>query len=358
MRIEPSITIKVIGRSGTTELFAGIRKGAEMPARIIERISGHEAILDVAGKRIHAEFLKGIPANTTIILKLDDIKNNSYFFKLVEEGGTEAFVKQIMEMTIFDIDAIRKNILYGISGALSKHPAGIFELNALLLGHYPKEDKKEDGLTRLLNHLLKLGISKQAVSDLSFLISGFNINAKSLRSLLLIHGFDKDRIRRWISADTKEMMELVNSIVGEIDAIESSEQKEELIRQIAAYLKEPYARAGEYSSGEFACYGDEELYPVRFAGRGNSWIFSVDFSAIGRIEILAKETDSGYALSIFCDRNDVLGALKNEYKQLQQDLTYIHQNIDINFFNTRQAINKIVEINSYYSLHSVLDIRA
>jgi hypothetical protein len=196
------------------------------------------------------------------------------------------------------------------------------------------------------------------VADLSFLLLGINVNAKSLRSLLLIPWFDKDRIRMWASADTKEMMELINSIVGEIDAMESSEQKEALIRQIAAYLKDPYARTGEYSSGEFACYGDEELYPVRYAGRGNSWIFSVDFSTIGLIEILAKETDNGYALSIFCERNDVLSALKNEYKQLQQDLTYIHQNIYINFFNTRQAINKIVEINSYYSLNSVLDIRA
>ena len=358
MRIEPSITIKVIGRAGTAELFSGIRKGSEIPAQIIERVSGHEAILEIAGKRIHAEFLKGTPAGTMITLKLDEVKNNSYFFKLVDQGSNNAFVKQLMAMTIFDADTIRKNILYGIGGALSKHPAGIFELNALLLGQYPKEGKKEEGLTRLLNQLLKLGINKNAVSDLSFLLSGISINAKSLRALLLFPGFDKERIRRWTPANAKKMMELINSIVSEIDSIESNDQKEAIVRQIAAYLKDPYVQTGEYSSGEFACYGDEELYPLRYAGKGDSWIFSVDFSTIGRIEILAKETDSGYALSIFCDRNDVLSALKNGHKQMMQDLKYLHQNIYINFFNTRQAINKIVEINSYYSLNSVLDIRA
>jgi hypothetical protein len=358
MRIEPSITIRIIGRAGTAELFAGIRKGSELSARIVERVRGNEAVLEIAGKRIHAEFLKGLPADAMITLKLDDVKNNSFFFKLVDEGGKEAFVRQIMEMTIFDIDAIRKNILFIIGGALSRHPAGIFELNALLLGHYQKEGKKEDGLTRLLNHLLRLGIGKQAVSDLSFLISGITVNAKSLRALLLIPGFDKERLRKWASANTAEVMELVNSILGEIDAVEGAEQKESLILQIAAFLKDPCVRTGEYTSGEFTCYNNEELYPARFAGGGNSWIFSVDFSALGRVEILAKETDGGYSLSIFCDRNDVLGALKNDYEQLQHDLALIHRNIHINFFNSRQAINKIVEINSYYSLHSVLDIRA
>ena len=31
-----------------------------------------------------------------------------------------------------------------IGGALAKHPAGIFELNALLLGLQPKQDRKDE----------------------------------------------------------------------------------------------------------------------------------------------------------------------------------------------------------------------
>ena len=358
MRIEPSITIRITGRAGTAELFAGIRKGSELTARIVERVRGHEAVLEIAGKRIHAEFLKGIPNDTMITLKLDGVKNNSFFFKLVDEGGTEEFVKQIMEATIFDADAIRKNILFGIGSALSRNPAGIFELNALLLGHIQKEGKGEDRLTRLINHLLRLGVSKLAASDLSFLLSGIAINAKSLRWLMLMPGLDKDRLRKWATANNAQMTELVNSILGEIDAVQSAEEKDSLIRQIAAFLKDPNARPGEYSSGEFASYGEDELHQVRYAGKGNSWIFSVDFSALGRIDILAKKTEGGNSLSIFCDRNDALDALKNDYGQLQRELALIDRNIHINFFNTRQAINKIVEINSYYSLHSVLDIRA
>jgi len=143
MRIEPTITIRITGRAGTGELFAGMRKGTELTARIVERVRGHEAVLEIAGKRIHAEFLKGIPAGAMITLKLEDVKNNSFFFKQVDEGGTEAFVKQIMEATIFDADAVRKNILFGIGTALSRNPAGIFELNALLLGQIQKENKRK-----------------------------------------------------------------------------------------------------------------------------------------------------------------------------------------------------------------------
>jgi hypothetical protein len=358
MRIEPTITIRITGRAGTADIFAGIRKGSELTARIVERVRGHEAVLEIAGKKIHAEFLKGVPAGAMITLKLEDVKNNSFYFKQVDEGDTEAFVKQIMEATIFDADAVRKNILFSIGAALSRNPAGIFELNALLLGQIQKEGKREDGLTRLLNHLLRLGVGKQAVSDLSFLLSGITVNAKSLRWLMLMPGLNKERLRKWASANNAELTEMINSILGEIDAVPGAEEKESLLRQIAAFLKDPGARTGEYASGEFASSGEEELHPVRYAGREDSWVFSVDFSALGRIEILAKKTEGGNSLSIFCDRNDALDALKNDSGQLKRELALIDRNIHINFFNTRQVINKIVEINSYYSLHSVLDIRA
>jgi len=358
MRIEPSITIRIAGRAGTAELFAGIRKGSELTARIVERVRGHEAILDIGGRRIHAEFLKGIPTDNVITLKLEDVKNSSFIFKLVNEDGTEAMVKQIMEATIFDSDAIRKYILFGVGAALSRNPAGIFELNALLLGQFQREGKRDDGLTRLLNHLLRLGVGRQAVSDLSFLLSGIAFNAKSLRWLMLMPGLAKDRLRKWASANNADIADMVNSILGEIDAIQNAEEKESVVRQIAAFLKDPGARPEEYASGEFASYGEEELYSVRYAGKENSWLFSVDFSALGRIEILAKKTEGGNFISILCDRNDALDALKNDFGQLQRELVSIDRNIHINFFNTRQVINKIVEIYSYYSLHSVLDIRA
>ncbi len=358
MRIEPSITIRIAGRAGTAELFAGIRTGSELTARIVERIRGHEAVLDIGGKRIHAEFVKGIPPDTMITLKLEGFKNNSFIFKLVNEGGAEAMVKQLMEATIFDSDVIRKNILFGIGAALSKNPAGIFELNALLLGHIQKEGKREDGLTRLLNHLLRLGVGREAVSDLSFLLSGIAFNAKSLRWLMLMPGLDKDRLRKWATANNTMISELVDSILGEIDAVQDADEKESLIRQIAAFLRDPGTRAGEFASGEFVSYGEDGLHSVRYAGRESSWIFSADFSAIGRIEILAKKTTGGNFLSVFCDGNDALEALKRDYEELQRELSSIERNIHINFFNTKQAINKIVEIYSYYSLHSVLDIRA
>lgn len=358
MRIESSITIRIAGRTEAAEFFAGIRKGSELTARIVDRVRSHEAVLEIAGKRIHAEFVKGVPSNTILTLKLEDVKNNSFFFKLVDEKGTDAFVKQIMDATIFDGDTIRKNILFGIGSSLSRNPAGIFELNALLLGLIQKEDRRENGLTRLLNHLLRMGVSKHAVSDLSFLLSGISIGAKSLRWLMLVPGFDKERLRKWASLNNAETANLINSILGEIDAIQNAEEKESLIRQIVTFLNNRGAQTGEFASGEFATYGEEGLHPVRYAGRDNSWIFSVDFSALGLIEILAKKTEGGNLISIFCDRNDTRDALKKDYEQLQRKLALIDRNIHINFFNTRQVINKIVEINSYYSLHSVLDIKA
>ncbi len=353
MRIEPTSTIRVSGKSGIFDQLRDMQKGAELPARIIDRISGREAILEIGGKRITAEFQKGVPAGTTITLKLDEIRDNSLFFKLVDPGGREAFARHLGEMTIADMSQMQKNI----SSALARHPAGIFELNALLLGLQPKQDKKDEGMTRLLSLLLKLGIDKNAVSDLSILLSGIHVDAKALQSLLMIIGFDRERFRKWASGKSGGVEAIINAIIDGINGIEGSEMKETALLQLIGLLSDSAEKPAGHISGELPFAGDDEMRPIHFMGKDDSWIFSIDFSTIGRIEVLARKTREGYFISIFCGTGEAMDVLKQYAGELKKNLKNIHPDIHINFYNTTQAINKIVEIYSYYSLNSVFDIR-
>src|SRR4030042_7213661 len=138
-----------------------------------------------------------------IRLKLESIKDNSYLFKLVDTTGRESLAKQILDTTIFSMNDIQKRIMYIISGALANHPAGIFEWNALLLPHQ-KQEKKDEGITRFLNLLLRLGINRNALADLSILVSGININAKAFQSILLLLGFGGDRREKWTSGGNED----------------------------------------------------------------------------------------------------------------------------------------------------------
>ncbi|MBP7734561.1 MAG: hypothetical protein KA369_01180 [Spirochaetes bacterium] len=353
MRIESTSTIRVSGRSGTVDHLAGLQKGAEITARIVDRKSGRDAILEIGGKRIHAEFQKGIPAGAMITLKLDEIKDGSLLFKMVDPGGRDALARRFLEATIADMGLIQKNM----GSALAKHPAGIFELNALLLGLTPKSDKKEDGLTRFLGRLLKLGVDRGAVTDLSILLSGARFDSKALHSLFLLLGFDGERIRKWTRGKPGNHDSMIGAIMNEIDRLEEGETKETVLRQLIGYATQAAEMPAGYVTGELPFHDGDDLRPVRFLGKGDAWVFSVDFSGLGRVEVLARTIGDEYPVTVFCETREALEALKGSAEMLAKNMKNIGSGIHVNFYNTDQAINKIVEIYSYYSLNSVFDIR-
>ncbi len=353
MRIESTNTIRVSGRSGAVDHLGGLPKGAEITARIVERISGREAVLEIGGKRIHAEFQKGIPSGAVITLKLDDIKESALLFRMVDPGGRDALARRLMETTIADRALMQKNM----GGALAKRPAGIFELNALLLGLSPKAGKKEDGLTRLLGRLLKLGVDRGAITDLSVLLSGARFDTKAFQSLLLILGFDRERIRKWTSGKTADYDTVIDAIINEIDRLNAGEMKETAVRQLIGYATQGGETPAGYVTGELPFDDGDEMRPLRFLGKDEAWVFSVDFSAIGRVEVLARSIGDEYTVSVFCATVEALEALKGSTEELAKKMKAIGSGIQVNFHNTDQALNKIVEIYSYYSLNSVFDIR-
>ena len=353
MRIEPTGTIRVSGKSGVFDHLGDIKKGAELPAKIVSRISGREAVLEIGGKRIHAEFQKGVPAGTAITLRLDEVRDNSLFFKMVDPGGREAFARHLAEMTIADPGRIQANI----ASALAKHPAGIFELNALLLGLQPRQDRKDEGMTRLLGLLLKLGVDKNAVSDLSLLLSGSSIDARALQSLMVIIGFDRRRFREWTSGKPGSIEAVIDAVMEGISGITDNEMREKTLRQLIALLGDPAETPSGYVSGELPFAGDDGPHPVRYLGKGDAWIFTIDFSAIGRIEVLARRTREGYYLSIFCGNDETLDLLRQKSGDLAENIKDSGADVHINFYNTAKALNKIVEIYSYFSLNSVFDMR-
>ena len=51
MRIEPTGTIRVSGKSGVFDHLGDIKKGAELPAKIVSRISGREAVCQALSAR-------------------------------------------------------------------------------------------------------------------------------------------------------------------------------------------------------------------------------------------------------------------------------------------------------------------
>ena len=357
MKIESSNIIKVAGRSTGADSIKDLKKGSELTARTIERLGERDALLEIGGKRVRAEFVKGLPSAGSLLLKLEDIKNSLYIFKIVDPYGFDESIKRILDFTIFDPKDFAKNVLHAASGFFSKQPSGIFELSAALLSLIAKSEKREDRMALLLNRLLALGMSHDRVSELSILLSGADLGSKTIWALLSLLGFG-DGLDRWSSRRGKKPDELVNDIVSDIDGIGDESRKEEIVRDLVRILAEGGRGHPEYQQGELAFFHEGLFYPVRYIGKKNTWVFSIEFSYIGRIDILARDLEAGYYLSIFCEQSDVIRLLFEAQDQLLDAIKSINSNIHINFYNMHSSVNKIVEIYSRYSLNSVFDAKA
>ncbi|TFH39863.1 MAG: hypothetical protein E4G96_08560 [Chrysiogenales bacterium] len=355
MKIHPSDSIRIMGKALPAETLRAIPKGTELPARIVERLGAREAIIELAGNRIRAEFLRGVPPDVSITLRLEDSGKNAYIFKLIDPAVKEELARLVLELTFLKKDAIGKTALHELNAAMSKHPAGILQLNALLMGRDLKEFDR--GLTRFLGHLLRLGMPAPALGDLSMLLSGINIGSGAVRALLLALGFNETALRRWTSLTGSGHGDAVDSIMKGLEAIDDPEERVDVMRRLVILLNDKREGQPGQEAGEFAIHHDGEFHAVRYLGYGGSWIFNVDFSKIGLIEILAREAGKDYSISIFSENQGVIDALKKSGKNLAENCAKIHSGIYINFYNTRYSLNKMVEINSYYSKNSVVDIR-
>lgn len=358
MKIEPINIIRIPGKAAAGEAFRDIKKGSELPARIIERIGGKEAILEIAGKRIRAEFMKGLPVGSSFTLKLNDVRNNTYTFSMVDPSGRDALAKQVQELTIFPFERIRSDMMHAIGTALARMPAGILELNALLLGMKPRQAKEVDGIARLLNRLLKSGVTRRTLSGLSVLLAGAGFDRDAMRTFLSLLGPNDSLLAQWASAGKEEIASSIGSMMREIESLSDGGLRREIIESLLAQFTEDDASRSEYRSGEFAFWNGEEYSPVRYLAGGGSWVFSMDLSNLGRTDVLAKKETKGYSISVFSETEEALTALRESSGELIKKLSDIPGGIYINFHITRKAINKIVEIYSHYSLNSVFDAKA
>jgi len=358
MRIEPPNIIRITGRAGAVDPLKDLEKGSELPAQILERLGAGKAILEIHGMRIHAEFLKGLPSAGTVILKLEDIKNNSYLFRMVEPIGTKESIDQILKFVIFDSKDFGKNILHEISRFFLKQPAGIFELNSFLLNLITKQDKKDDRISLLLNKLLKLGVANDSVFDLSILLSDMHAGLDNILSLFMELGLNREGLQQWYKRAARDAKGLIDSIITEIDMIDDEQEKEAAIRQLILFFDRTGREQSGYRLGEIAYYQDGAFHPVRYIANNKSWIFSIEFSNIGRIDILIKDLENDCHISIFCANNNVVSALQESQEELLNYIESFRSPVYINYYNMQNAVNKIVEIYSYYSLNSVFDVKA
>jgi hypothetical protein len=357
MRVEPSHIIRITGRTGNADPIRELQKGSELTARIVERVGKRDAVLEIGGRRVRAEFVRGLPLSESLVLKLESISRGTYIFKIVDQHAAEEFIGRLAELTIFDAGDFSGSPPHALAAFLSKQPNGIFELNAFLVGILAKNEKPNDRIATVVNRLMSLGLTLDRALDLSMLLSDAGVGLKIILSLLALAGQGGGRAGKQ-PAKGRDPDEIAGDIADAIEGIEDEGRREEFIVDLVNILAGLSREPGVYQRGEIAFHRDGSFHPLRYMGGKKSWVFSIEFSVIGRVDILLKDVGPACHISIFCEKNDVVLSFKESCGPLLDSLGMINANIHIDFYNMYNSLNKIVEIYSLHPLHSVFDMKA
>lgn len=353
MKIYNNNSIRITARLSGTDVFRNLNEGSTVTARIIERLGPKDAILDIRGSRVKAEFLKGVPLNSSISLSIDNRTENAIFLKIVYNREIEDSFNKLLEYTLFNPAEFKKNGLLELSRYISKNLSDLFLYNSFLLGLKEGRERKSSS-TDLLNNLLKSGIKKETLIYLSYILN--NLKNEQLYLLLMLFGHKLKLLHDPGKTDRNDNDpgKMLNDLFEEIEELDSGE-KTDIINKIL-YLFSKDTSEENVSSGEIPYYENDRFKAIKYIINKNLAFFSFNLSYLKKTDVLINNQRSGLIISIFSENDTILNVLKEDLPDMEYSLKRYFKNIDVNFYCAGNVIEKIIEINSSLSFNNQLDV--
>ena len=99
MRISRDNIIRITGKITTSGLFKNLKVGNEISGKIIQRLGGNFAIMDIGGRKIRADFLNGVPSQDNINLVVEEKKGSLIKLRRIP-SGTRQILQQLSGFSI------------------------------------------------------------------------------------------------------------------------------------------------------------------------------------------------------------------------------------------------------------------
>lgn len=300
-----SIRESAFAGSKAAVILKGLSVGDSASAKIIARLSGNEAMINIGGKEMHAIFKNGVPPYNFISLVLDKRQAGQLFFSINNKAEHLSALNSLLKpYTVFkqissSPAAFQK---YLASGG-----ASLFELNRMLIG---ADKLSGTGLAGIFEALAKKNIPRleelvayindimqQDIPQVADAISGRSGRQKNGQS-------QKEKQQ---NAATELIEEIFSNIDNEDEAVALAAKLMELTVGDAQAFELPFWDGEKYSS-LFCICGEE------------GWIFNAEFSKIGRVEILAKKTEAHTDVNIYAESASVVEQLETNRKQILEKI--------------------------------------
>ncbi|HOW83735.1 MAG TPA: hypothetical protein PK573_14325 [Spirochaetota bacterium] len=352
MKIDAVNVIRVSGPGAAADALRKLEVGAELPARVVERRGRSSAVLEIGGGRIRAEFTRGLPAGDSLLLRLDGIKNESYVFKMVGAGGRADYLARLLEFSLLGQDDVKRFNPAEIGRILAGRGDALFQLHAYLLQAEGRKGKGGNAAA-LLSRLFSLGLGPDARADLAFFLFERALGGPFAAYIYGLFGRNRGKNREaWPEPGARN---LAAQIETALDSVESGREREELIEFLAGALSDGPGPGPQ--SGVVPLDEDGVFVPVRYVKSGDFLALSLELSALGQLDIMARHEKGAISIMIVPDREDSGAFIRRSLPGLMESFAGSGMQAHVAVHNRNIIIDKMVEINSYFSLNSEFDVK-
>jgi hypothetical protein len=319
MKIDHINTLKITGNLAVKSALGAIPKGGKVEARVVERLDAGKAVVEIAGKRITAEFLRGVPGDARFDLVLESKRGNQFLFRLAGGGRTERLLAELDPYLLGGAGRLRAR-LPELKGAFDG-PGGLMALNRALAG--ASGGTGSEHLVYFLNILLKFGIKSERLAVFSYLIGRRKcINSERFSGIAyLLSGGDGAAEAGALLGDEGRLREWIEKFIGDIREFVRDEEAHGPYRAMLESLAEDDAAAGgPYRQYEIPFFDGEKFTRMQVLEDGACVICAVTLSKLGALEIVGREAGGAISLSIFCENDKSVEILKHDLHYLQKAL--------------------------------------
>ncbi len=364
MKITDSNSVTIQGRRDLLDAFRRLPEGTRITARIAERIGPHRAVIEMKGARLQAEFVKGLPAGSSLSLVLKSKTATTLVFGLADEAR-DGNLQRLGEYLVFRVKDIPTSIFHNLAGSLKGSIQGIFALNLMAMGIKNPEREGKSRIVGLLNRLLAMGIKNDHLVFISYLFSaGRGINFNYLMPFLaLLEGgkYSNPYIEHEKTGDRGGIPAQMDSLFSELDSLvrKSGDDGKILVQEFLEELISGTARNGLNAYSGIIPYFENEFRELRYIAAGNAFAVSLKFSRLGRVDILARDAGGSILISLFCEGEAEKSDIQDKIDKVGREISRVTgKKTVLTVLVNRQAIENVIEINSLLMLDGVFSIKA
>lgn len=361
MKIEKN-QIRVSAQTTSLDILKNLKEGSRLSVKITEKINNTNAVLDIAGKKVNAEFLQGVPDSSKLFLVLDSKAKDTLFFRIADSSYNNV-IQELNEFNVFNIKDLNKSI-YQLRLLLKDGIISIFAFNKSLLRFTGHTETKVNSrsITSLFNLLLSKGANYENLLLIAALINAGK-NPAIIRFYNIMAAFLPNKYTpefNDINKTAEEFDQFYDLLIESISD-ENKEIVEENKKAISEIINNIINDTGEEKNnyGEIIFFDENKFKICGFIINENNIILSLNLSNLGDIDIIIKQQKTSYLISFFSTNNDSITKLKSGISELESSISlYDNKKVHITFYNSTKAVEKIIEIISIMDFNYLIDVKA